>query len=334
MSNGLSPDELRLQLELRIELHLEQPGIVRTELRHELLVVRAVVPDGLSPDELRLQLELRVELHLEQPGELLGEHDAVHAVRSLLPVGLLRDLDRLQPELRIELHFEQPGHLQESLTREASGRAAGLPCDVRIDGGVGNWERVPSKTVEATRVWQKLIRKLGTPIPMALFFVTAVSGLMMFFHVGDRFVKGLHEWLSVAFVVGSVLHVARNWKAFVGYFRTRGFWFAASITALAGIALVAPAVLGAGGERGRGGSALERVALEAKLSELAPVLHTTPEALAERLRKQGLSVSGDGATLGEVAKSSGREPREVLDLAVGGPGGAGGPGGRGRGPRG
>ncbi|MCC6528491.1 MAG: DUF4405 domain-containing protein [Polyangiaceae bacterium] len=150
-------------------------------------------------------------------------------------------------------------------------------------------------------MWMKIVRALATPVPMALFFVTAVSGLMMFFHLGDRYVKGLHEWLSLVFVLGVVLHVALHWKAFWKHFRTRSFWGVAVTTALAGALFVVPA-LAKSREPGRPGpaSGLQLMAEQAELADLAPLLRASPGALVERIRctDRVCRRSPEGSTLG------------------------------------
>ncbi len=41
---------------------------------------------------------------------------------------------------------------------------------------------------------------------------------MLFFEAGIGMVHVSHEWLSWAFVIGALLHVATNWSAFLTYF--------------------------------------------------------------------------------------------------------------------
>jgi len=161
----------------------------------------------------------------------------------------------------------------------------------------------PASEGERGPVFKKLLRTLGTPLPMALFFVTATTGLMMFFEIGQASVKELHEWLSVAFVLGAVLHIVRNSKAFLGYLRTKNFLIVAAAAAVAVAAFTVPTFFEKRPDRGQ--SPLTKVAQEAAVGDIAPLLLT------------------------EVAKASGKEPREVLDITFGP--GAGGPS---RGPRG
>jgi hypothetical protein len=185
----------------------------------------------------------------------------------------------------------------------------------------------PASEGERGSVFKKILRTLGTPLPMAVFFVTATTGLMMFFKIGQASVKELHEWLSLVFVLGAVLHIVRNFKAFRGYLRTKNFLVVAAMTAVAAAAMVVPAFLEKRPERGQ--NPLTKVAQEAAVGDIAPLLHTTPQGLVDKLKGRGLTVPSERASLTEVAKASGKEPREVLDITFGP--GAGGPS---RGPQG
>ncbi len=89
--------------------------------------------------------------------------------------------------------------------------------------------------------------KASTPLTIALFAVTAITGAMLFFHLGGGPVKGIHEWLSMAFVVGSGLHTLKNWRPFQDQFRRWPLWVALGVTVL----VVAAFLLAGGSPEGR-----------------------------------------------------------------------------------
>lgn len=163
------------------------------------------------------------------------------------------------------------------------------------------------------------LRKLtrtGTPMVMAVFVVTATTGVLLFFHLGERLIKELHEWIGLAMVVGAVLHIARNWKAILQHLRRPPLWIFAALALTAAAAFIVPA-LGQGERRGGDGQRqLVRALLRAPIDQIAPVLSTTPEGLAARLADAGFKVEGTGSSLADIARASGKEPREALDIAV------------------
>ncbi|MDK3017133.1 DUF4405 domain-containing protein [Pseudodonghicola flavimaris] len=65
----------------------------------------------------------------------------------------------------------------------------------------------------------KVIRKWATPLTMGAFLLSAVTGILMFFHWDSGYNKLAHEWLSWAMVAGVGAHVLVNFRAFKTYFR-------------------------------------------------------------------------------------------------------------------
>ena len=75
------------------------------------------------------------------------------------------------------------------------------------------------KTDRRKETMTKLLNKdLATSLTALLFAVIGVSGVMMFFHFFDNYVKEMHEILGLAFIAGVLLHVFFNFKAFKKYF--------------------------------------------------------------------------------------------------------------------
>ena len=65
---------------------------------------------------------------------------------------------------------------------------------------------------------KKSHRHWSTPLIIASGSVIAVSGVMMFFHLGTGLVQELHEWIGVLFAVGMLLHIHQHWQPFKRYF--------------------------------------------------------------------------------------------------------------------
>ena len=57
-----------------------------------------------------------------------------------------------------------------------------------------------------------------TPVVIGAFGLSAVTGVLMFFHLDSGLNKTAHEWLSWAMVIGVLLHLLLNMSAFKRYF--------------------------------------------------------------------------------------------------------------------
>ena len=65
----------------------------------------------------------------------------------------------------------------------------------------------------------KILSKYATPFTTGLFLVSLISGIALFFHFGPSAFHGMHEWLSMVLILPFVLHIWKNWRPFVCYFK-------------------------------------------------------------------------------------------------------------------
>jgi len=92
--------------------------------------------------------------------------------------------------------------------------------------------------------------------PLALtFLVVAMTGVMLFFHIGGGVIHPLHEWLSIVFLILSIIHLTLNWKMLWACLAQGPL----KLSILLVVLLSAVLMLGAGssdgkGPHGRGGS--------------------------------------------------------------------------------
>ncbi|MRU16146.1 DUF4405 domain-containing protein [Roseovarius sp. A21] len=63
------------------------------------------------------------------------------------------------------------------------------------------------------------LRQFATPVTIGAFLLSAVTGVLMFFHLDAGLNKAAHEWLSWALVAGVLAHLTVNYRAFKGYLK-------------------------------------------------------------------------------------------------------------------
>ena len=158
----------------------------------------------------------------------------------------------------------------------------------------------------------RFMHRLATPLTTGLFAVSSVSGVALFFRRLPAAFHTMHVWLSMVLLVPFAFHLWRNWRGLLGYAR-RGTLVIPLLLCLAVAVPFAIAGLGGGGRRG-GNPAFGAAALmtQARLSDLAPVLRTTPDMLLATLRQRGYPAQSADETLAAVAATSGKEPTEAL----------------------
>lgn len=162
-------------------------------------------------------------------------------------------------------------------------------------------------------LFRGFVSRFATPLTSALFLVSAISGVALFFHLASPVFHSMHEWLSLVLLAPFVLHVWKNWKALIGYGR-RGTLLMPLLAAF--VVAVPFAWSGLTGPVRGPASRLVPLMTHARLSELAPVLKTTPDALLASLRTHGFDARSAEDSLSAVARASGKEPAEVLFAVV------------------
>ena len=55
----------------------------------------------------------------------------------------------------------------------------------------------------------------------AIFFVLAITGLLIYFGQGSHIVDHTHAWFGILFVTAAVFHIVNNWSSLKGYTKNR-----------------------------------------------------------------------------------------------------------------
>lgn len=156
----------------------------------------------------------------------------------------------------------------------------------------------------------KMTRDWITPITTGAFLLTAVTGVLLFFHAATGLNKEVHEWLSWVFLVGAILHLALNFGPFKKYLTQRkgqalmGFF----------VLLLALSFIPAGEEHHHDSPFVPpiKALAQAPLSTLAQVAQTSPEQLGERLSGRGITVNSYQQSISELVGDDFRAQVHIL----------------------
>ncbi len=156
-----------------------------------------------------------------------------------------------------------------------------------------------------------LHRNWVTPFTAGTFLLSAVTGVLIFFHLDMGLNKLAHEWLSWALLGGVALHLVINWTGFKRYF---------SMPSALGILALSVLVLGLSflplGDKKGGESPFMssvRALSQTSLSNLALVAGKTPEEVRGLLMAEGLQPVADTQSVAELVGSDGRRQMQVLN---------------------
>ncbi|EAK0826291.1 DUF4405 domain-containing protein [Campylobacter fetus] len=84
----------------------------------------------------------------------------------------------------------------------------------------------------------KISKPVGTTATIVTFIVVGITGVLMFFDIKSSGIKVLHEYIGIAMVIASVLHIMANLTPFKKYFAGKklaimSVLFAASVVFIA-----------------------------------------------------------------------------------------------------
>lgn len=156
-------------------------------------------------------------------------------------------------------------------------------------------------------------REWVTPVAAGAFLLSAVTGVLIFFHIDSGLNKLAHEWLSWILLGGVALHVIANFGGFKRHLDApRGQLL------MGAFALVLLLSFFGSGEKGEPPFAPPIRALSAApLSTLAQVAGLTPEQLRERLIKADLKPLSDQQSLGELTGPDLRRQVQTINGILG-----------------
>ena len=156
-------------------------------------------------------------------------------------------------------------------------------------------------------------REWATPLAAGTFLLSAVTGVLIFFHVDSGLNKAAHEWLSWALLGAVLLHAATNFTALRTHLGSRRgqalLAFFAVVLALSFL----PA--GKGGEPPFLGPL--RALAAAPLATVAQVARTSPEDLRGRLATAGYAADSDAQSVAELVGPDPRRQTQVLAAIMG-----------------
>jgi membrane protease YdiL (CAAX protease family) len=154
------------------------------------------------------------------------------------------------------------------------------------------------------------IKVWATSLTALVFLVVGISGVMLFFHLGEQYVKNLHEYLGVLFVFAAFFHLFFNWKPMKRYFTKRAF----QIGLVGTILVSALFVLNSSSSHSSKG-ALANLLLQAPLQTSSSVFHTDAKSAIESLKSANIDAR-EQDTIVSIAKRNQISPMEVVNVLL------------------
>ncbi|TPP11400.1 DUF4405 domain-containing protein [Rhizobium glycinendophyticum] len=162
------------------------------------------------------------------------------------------------------------------------------------------------------------LSRYATPLTTGFFLVSLISGIALFFHLGASAFREMHEWLSMVLILPFLLHVWRNWRPFLGYFKRPPMALSLGLCLVAGLVFAGPAIMGtANGPGGNPAFAMVNVVASGTPAQVGPLLGKSDVEVVAALREQGFTVVDSEKPLAEIARTSGKDTMELMATLAG-----------------
>lgn len=162
-----------------------------------------------------------------------------------------------------------------------------------------------------TSISRTMTRDVVTPVTIVTFVVSTVTGIMLLLHWNAGLVRFSHEWLSVVFSAIALWHLAKNWRAFMGYLKRH-----AARAAFAASLIVSVVFTGMTGTTGGGGAnpgAVFGALSGARLEAAAPALGLAPDKAVEVLKAANIDAA-PGETLTVIGERAGKTGAAIASM--------------------
>ena len=153
-------------------------------------------------------------------------------------------------------------------------------------------------------------RDLATSITTFLFIVIATTGVFMFYHILDNYVKEMHELMGLAFVAIVFFHVFFNWKSMKSYFSKKVFLFSGIIVSIVSIVFIMNAP-----EQNDSKRTIIASVLSAPINDSLLIFNTNLENAKFKLEKAGLKM-GNATTFQEIARENKTSPFNIVSIIL------------------
>lgn len=164
------------------------------------------------------------------------------------------------------------------------------------------------------------LNRWGTTFIYWSFFITTITGILLMMRMRAGPTEKLHIWIGFLMVAAFGLHSARNWRAFVSYFKKTPIWGAAIFTLIISALLSYPVLFGHAAQTSGGEphamSAVSSIFANATLKELAPIADTNVVTIQARLQNADVMADDPDETIKQLAERTGQDANALLAIAL------------------
>lgn len=161
-----------------------------------------------------------------------------------------------------------------------------------------------------------LMQKYATAATAVTFVVVSITGVVLFFHIGEDLLMGVHQWLGMAFVAAGVFHAVKHVKSLSKLLTKTRAKALMAVTAAITVFMITMASLQPGG--GNPMKSFAQNAVDAPLGAVAQVAGKTTAELNTAFTQAGIANVSMDQSLAQIANTNGLDARRLFGLVMNG----------------
>ena len=151
-------------------------------------------------------------------------------------------------------------------------------------------------------------RDIATSITTLVFLVVGTTGVFMYFHILNKYIKEMHEILGLVFVAAVAFHVFVNFSSMKQYFKKKTFYALSIITVLVAVMFVFNAP-----DKGSNKKLIVNSVLNANIQNSFLLFVDDMEIAKVKLEVAGIKID-KAKTIKEISKENNTSPDKIIDI--------------------
>lgn len=157
------------------------------------------------------------------------------------------------------------------------------------------------------------IKELGTSLTISTFAVISITGIMMYFHILDKFTKNLHETLGLVFVAVVLIHIYKNFSATKKYFTNKLFVLSTAVILVISLGFVSKELFQTTEQNPK--TVIINSILNTNLENSINVLGKDYKIVQEEFSNQGIKLEAY-KSISDMAKDKELSPFQVVNMIL------------------
>ncbi len=151
-------------------------------------------------------------------------------------------------------------------------------------------------------------RDIATSLTTLVFLVIGTTGVMMYFHILDKYTKDMHEIFGLVFVGAVLLHVFFNFKSMKQYFQKKTFYIISIITLITAVLFIINAPEDKNPKR-----LILTTVINTTIDKSFPLFVKDIDLATIKLKEAGIKIDG-AKTIREISMINNKSPFEIIRI--------------------